>query len=195
MEHRHRKKETPVPASTHHLFVHMKSLLSSNLGEELEVFFYIYDSRENRPLRWDTGQSLSVGGMTDHTHHADARTHTRTLISFQSCFFSRAPRVREDIPFHLANKSNSSNGERVIVTVIGWMFQWSESQDCLDPRKCFHHGSVIVIPRLTLRDRCFDGLTVNNTMHASPGLSVGFPLFFLLFFSMSVVGNYARLWR
>uniref|UniRef100_A0A8B9LRX6 Dedicator of cytokinesis protein 4 n=1 Tax=Astyanax mexicanus TaxID=7994 RepID=A0A8B9LRX6_ASTMX len=50
MEHRHRKKETPVPASTHHLFVHMKSLMSSNLGEELEVFFFIYDSRENRPL-------------------------------------------------------------------------------------------------------------------------------------------------
>ncbi|KAL7827969.1 hypothetical protein AOLI_G00311210 [Acnodon oligacanthus] len=50
MEHRHRKKETPVPASTHHLFVHMKSLMSSNLGEELEVFFYIYDSRESKPL-------------------------------------------------------------------------------------------------------------------------------------------------
>uniref|UniRef100_A0A8C7V0X7 Dedicator of cytokinesis 4b n=1 Tax=Oncorhynchus mykiss TaxID=8022 RepID=A0A8C7V0X7_ONCMY len=50
MEHRHRKKETPVPASTHHLFVHMKSLMSSNLGEELEVFFHIYDGRENRPL-------------------------------------------------------------------------------------------------------------------------------------------------
>ncbi|XP_036373486.1 dedicator of cytokinesis protein 4-like isoform X3 [Megalops cyprinoides] len=50
MEHRHRKKDTPVPASTHHLFVQMKSLMSSNLGEELEVFFSIYDSRENRPL-------------------------------------------------------------------------------------------------------------------------------------------------
>ncbi|XP_010894805.2 dedicator of cytokinesis protein 4b isoform X3 [Esox lucius] len=50
MEHRHRKKETPVPASTHHLFVHMKSLMSFSLGEELEVFFHIYDSRENRPL-------------------------------------------------------------------------------------------------------------------------------------------------
>ncbi|KAI4881381.1 hypothetical protein NFI96_011854, partial [Prochilodus magdalenae] len=50
MEHRHRKKETPVPASTHHLFVHIKSLMSSNLGEELEVFFFIYDSRESRPL-------------------------------------------------------------------------------------------------------------------------------------------------
>ncbi|XP_060885435.1 dedicator of cytokinesis protein 4b isoform X7 [Labrus mixtus] len=50
MEHRHRKKETPAPASTHHLFVHMKSLMSANLGEELEVFFHIYDGRENRPL-------------------------------------------------------------------------------------------------------------------------------------------------
>lgn len=51
MEHRHRKKETPVPASTHHLFVHVKSLMSANLGEELEVFFHIYDGRESRPLR------------------------------------------------------------------------------------------------------------------------------------------------
>uniref|UniRef100_A0A3B4AZV2 Dedicator of cytokinesis 4b n=1 Tax=Periophthalmus magnuspinnatus TaxID=409849 RepID=A0A3B4AZV2_9GOBI len=50
MEHRHRKKDTPVPASTHHLFVHVKSLMSANLGEELEVFFHIYDGRENRPL-------------------------------------------------------------------------------------------------------------------------------------------------
>ncbi|XP_037099092.1 dedicator of cytokinesis protein 4b isoform X1 [Syngnathus acus] len=50
MEHRHRKKETPTPASTHHLFVHVKSLMSANLGEELEVFFHIYDGRENRPL-------------------------------------------------------------------------------------------------------------------------------------------------
>uniref|UniRef100_A0A672JAK8 Dedicator of cytokinesis 4b n=1 Tax=Salarias fasciatus TaxID=181472 RepID=A0A672JAK8_SALFA len=50
MEHRHRKKETAAPASTHHLFVHVKSLMSANLGEELEVFFHIYDGRENRPL-------------------------------------------------------------------------------------------------------------------------------------------------
>ncbi|CAL8242244.1 unnamed protein product [Merluccius merluccius] len=50
MEHRHRKKDTPVPASTHHLFVNMKSLMSANLGEELEVFFHIYDGRENRPI-------------------------------------------------------------------------------------------------------------------------------------------------
>ncbi|XP_048123595.1 dedicator of cytokinesis protein 4b isoform X1 [Alosa alosa] len=50
MEHRHRKKETPVPASTHHLFVQVKSLMSSNLGEELDVFLYIYDGRESRAL-------------------------------------------------------------------------------------------------------------------------------------------------
>uniref|UniRef100_H2M4C3 Dedicator of cytokinesis 4b n=1 Tax=Oryzias latipes TaxID=8090 RepID=H2M4C3_ORYLA len=50
MENRHRKKETPAPASTHHLFVHVKSLMSANLGEELEVFFHIYDGREGRPL-------------------------------------------------------------------------------------------------------------------------------------------------
>uniref|UniRef100_A0A8C5H8S7 Dedicator of cytokinesis 4b n=1 Tax=Gouania willdenowi TaxID=441366 RepID=A0A8C5H8S7_GOUWI len=50
MEHRHRKKEATAPASTHHLFVHVKSLMSANLGEELEVFFHIYDGRENRPL-------------------------------------------------------------------------------------------------------------------------------------------------
>uniref|UniRef100_A0A3Q3H1N4 Dedicator of cytokinesis 4b n=1 Tax=Kryptolebias marmoratus TaxID=37003 RepID=A0A3Q3H1N4_KRYMA len=50
MEHRHRKKETAAPASTHHLFVHVKSLMSANLGEELEVYFHIYDGRENRPL-------------------------------------------------------------------------------------------------------------------------------------------------
>ncbi|KAG9342289.1 hypothetical protein JZ751_016791 [Albula glossodonta] len=52
MEHRHGKKETPVPVSTHHLFLQMKSLMSSNLGEELEVFFSIYDSRESRSLRF-----------------------------------------------------------------------------------------------------------------------------------------------
>ncbi|KAG8439777.1 hypothetical protein GDO86_005808 [Hymenochirus boettgeri] len=50
MEHRHRKKDTPVPASNHHLFVQMKSLMCSNLGEELEVFFSLYDSKENRPI-------------------------------------------------------------------------------------------------------------------------------------------------
>ncbi|KAJ8411271.1 hypothetical protein AAFF_G00172770 [Aldrovandia affinis] len=50
MEQRHGKKETPAPVSTHHLFVQVKSLMSSNLGEELEVFFTIYDSRESRPL-------------------------------------------------------------------------------------------------------------------------------------------------
>uniref|UniRef100_A0A672J8T6 Dedicator of cytokinesis 4b n=1 Tax=Salarias fasciatus TaxID=181472 RepID=A0A672J8T6_SALFA len=44
------QSETAAPASTHHLFVHVKSLMSANLGEELEVFFHIYDGRENRPL-------------------------------------------------------------------------------------------------------------------------------------------------
>lgn len=57
MEHRHRKKETAAPASTHHLFVHVKSLMSANLGEELEVFFHIYDGRENRPLRYRSKRS------------------------------------------------------------------------------------------------------------------------------------------
>ncbi|KAJ7415529.1 Dedicator of cytokinesis protein 3 [Pitangus sulphuratus] len=51
MEHRHRKKDTPVPASSHHLFVQMKSLMCSNLGEELEVIFSLFDSKENRPIR------------------------------------------------------------------------------------------------------------------------------------------------
>ncbi|XP_030071824.1 LOW QUALITY PROTEIN: dedicator of cytokinesis protein 4 [Microcaecilia unicolor] len=50
MEHRHRKKDTLVPASSHHLFVQMKSLMCSNLGEELEVIFSLYDSRENQPI-------------------------------------------------------------------------------------------------------------------------------------------------
>ena len=51
MEHRHRKKDTPVQASNHHLFVQMKSLMCSNLGEELEVIFSLFDSKENRPIR------------------------------------------------------------------------------------------------------------------------------------------------
>uniref|UniRef100_A0A7M4ESN9 Dedicator of cytokinesis 4 n=1 Tax=Crocodylus porosus TaxID=8502 RepID=A0A7M4ESN9_CROPO len=50
MEHRHRKKDTPIPASSHHLFVQMKSLMCSNLGEELEVIFSLFDSKENRPI-------------------------------------------------------------------------------------------------------------------------------------------------
>ncbi|XP_027694681.1 dedicator of cytokinesis protein 4 [Vombatus ursinus] len=50
MEHRHRKKDTPVQASSHHLFVQMKSLMCSNLGEELEVIFSLFDSKENRPI-------------------------------------------------------------------------------------------------------------------------------------------------
>uniref|UniRef100_A0ACB8FQL1 Dedicator of cytokinesis protein 4 n=1 Tax=Sphaerodactylus townsendi TaxID=933632 RepID=A0ACB8FQL1_9SAUR len=51
MEHRHRKKDTPVQVSSHHLFVQMKSLMCSNLGEELEVIFSLFDSKENRPIR------------------------------------------------------------------------------------------------------------------------------------------------
>uniref|UniRef100_A0AAY4E1Y9 Dedicator of cytokinesis 4b n=1 Tax=Denticeps clupeoides TaxID=299321 RepID=A0AAY4E1Y9_9TELE len=50
MEQRHRKKEIPVQASMHHLFVQVKSLMNANLGEEMEVFFFIYDCRENRPI-------------------------------------------------------------------------------------------------------------------------------------------------
>uniref|UniRef100_A0A3Q3VVY0 Uncharacterized protein n=1 Tax=Mola mola TaxID=94237 RepID=A0A3Q3VVY0_MOLML len=63
MEHRHRKKETPTPASTHHLFVHLKSLMSVNLGEELEVFFHIYDGRENRPLSERFFVKLNKSGL------------------------------------------------------------------------------------------------------------------------------------
>uniref|UniRef100_A0A670JAL4 Dedicator of cytokinesis 4 n=1 Tax=Podarcis muralis TaxID=64176 RepID=A0A670JAL4_PODMU len=44
------EKDTPVPASSHHLFVQMKSLMCSNLGEELEVIFSLFDSKENRPI-------------------------------------------------------------------------------------------------------------------------------------------------
>ncbi|XP_068162607.1 dedicator of cytokinesis protein 4b isoform X4 [Antennarius striatus] len=63
MEHRHRKKETPAPVSTHHLFVHMKSLMSANLGEELEVFFHIYDGRENKPLSERFFVKLNKSGL------------------------------------------------------------------------------------------------------------------------------------
>ncbi|KAI4802934.1 hypothetical protein KUCAC02_006501, partial [Chaenocephalus aceratus] len=63
MEHRHRKKEIPAPASTHHLFVHVKSLMSANLGEELEVFFHIYDGRENRPLSERFFVKLNKSGL------------------------------------------------------------------------------------------------------------------------------------
>uniref|UniRef100_A0A8C2B0S4 Dedicator of cytokinesis 4b n=1 Tax=Cyprinus carpio TaxID=7962 RepID=A0A8C2B0S4_CYPCA len=48
---------------THHLFVHLKSLMSSNLGEELEVFFFIYDSRENKPLSERFFVKLSKNGL------------------------------------------------------------------------------------------------------------------------------------
>uniref|UniRef100_A0A8C1ICS5 Dedicator of cytokinesis 4 n=1 Tax=Cyprinus carpio TaxID=7962 RepID=A0A8C1ICS5_CYPCA len=47
---RHRRREAPPQASMHHLFLQMKSMMSSNLGEELEVFYSIYDSREMRPI-------------------------------------------------------------------------------------------------------------------------------------------------
>uniref|UniRef100_A0A8C3AU49 Dedicator of cytokinesis 4b n=1 Tax=Cyclopterus lumpus TaxID=8103 RepID=A0A8C3AU49_CYCLU len=58
-----RPKETPAPASTHHLFVHVKSLMSANLGEELEVFFHIYDGRENRPLSERFFVKLNKSGL------------------------------------------------------------------------------------------------------------------------------------
>uniref|UniRef100_A0A673H0U8 Dedicator of cytokinesis protein 4-like n=1 Tax=Sinocyclocheilus rhinocerous TaxID=307959 RepID=A0A673H0U8_9TELE len=63
MENRQRKKETPTPVSTHHLFVHLKSLMSSNLGEDLEVFFFIYDSRENKPLSERFFVKLNKNGL------------------------------------------------------------------------------------------------------------------------------------
>ncbi|XP_051548856.1 dedicator of cytokinesis protein 4-like isoform X2 [Myxocyprinus asiaticus] len=50
MERRHRRREPPPQASMHHLFLQMKSMMSSNLGEELEVFFSVYDSREMQPI-------------------------------------------------------------------------------------------------------------------------------------------------
>uniref|UniRef100_A0A672QGQ2 Dedicator of cytokinesis protein 4-like n=1 Tax=Sinocyclocheilus grahami TaxID=75366 RepID=A0A672QGQ2_SINGR len=65
MENRQRKKETPTPVSTHHLFVHLKSLMSSNLGEDLEVFFFIYDSRENKPLSRPSVCYGNVGEKTE----------------------------------------------------------------------------------------------------------------------------------
>ncbi|XP_041966615.1 dedicator of cytokinesis protein 4 isoform X2 [Alosa sapidissima] len=50
MERRHRRKELPGQASMHHLFVQVKGLMSASLGEELEVFLFIYDSRDSRPI-------------------------------------------------------------------------------------------------------------------------------------------------
>uniref|UniRef100_A0AAQ4R8V6 Dedicator of cytokinesis 4b n=1 Tax=Gasterosteus aculeatus aculeatus TaxID=481459 RepID=A0AAQ4R8V6_GASAC len=55
--------DTPAVASTHHLFVHVKSLVSANLGEELEVFFHIYDGRENRPLSERFFVKLNKSGL------------------------------------------------------------------------------------------------------------------------------------
>ncbi|GCC38722.1 hypothetical protein chiPu_0017238 [Chiloscyllium punctatum] len=63
MEHRHRKKDTPIPTSTHHLFLQMKSLMCANLGEELEVFFSIYDSRENHPVSERFFVKLNKNGL------------------------------------------------------------------------------------------------------------------------------------
>ncbi|XP_038636091.1 dedicator of cytokinesis protein 4 isoform X1 [Scyliorhinus canicula] len=63
MEHRHRKKDTPIPTSSHHLFLQMKSLMCANLGEELEVFFSIYDSRENHPVSERFFVKLNKNGL------------------------------------------------------------------------------------------------------------------------------------
>eukprot|EP00062_Callorhinchus_milii_P019343 gi/632973819/ref/XP_007903340.1/ PREDICTED: dedicator of cytokinesis protein 4 [Callorhinchus milii] len=63
MEHKHRKKDTPVPTSTHHLFLQMKSLMCANLGEELEVFFSIYDSREYSPISERFFVKLNKNGL------------------------------------------------------------------------------------------------------------------------------------
>ncbi|KAB0375896.1 hypothetical protein FD755_012539 [Muntiacus reevesi] len=60
MEHRHRKKDTPVQASSHHLFVQMKSLMCSNLGEELEVIFSLFDSKENRPISSELRKDIYI---------------------------------------------------------------------------------------------------------------------------------------
>ncbi|XP_026778719.3 dedicator of cytokinesis protein 4b isoform X1 [Pangasianodon hypophthalmus] len=82
MEHRHRKKETPVPASTHHLFVHMKSLMSSNLGEELDVFFYIYDSRESRPISERFFVKLNKNGVPKSPEKTE--THCTLFVDLGS---------------------------------------------------------------------------------------------------------------
>ncbi|KAF5891017.1 dedicator of cytokinesis protein 4 isoform X1, partial [Clarias magur] len=50
MERRHRKRELPPQANMHHLFLQTNSLLNCSLAEELEVFFFIYDSRDMRPI-------------------------------------------------------------------------------------------------------------------------------------------------
>ncbi|XP_078272813.1 dedicator of cytokinesis protein 4-like isoform X4 [Rhinoraja longicauda] len=63
MEHRHRKKDTPIPTSSHHLFLQVKSLMCANLGEELEVFFSIYDSRENQPISERFFVKLNKNGL------------------------------------------------------------------------------------------------------------------------------------
>uniref|UniRef100_A0A671QXK9 Dedicator of cytokinesis 4 n=1 Tax=Sinocyclocheilus anshuiensis TaxID=1608454 RepID=A0A671QXK9_9TELE len=64
MERRHRRREAPPQASMHHLFLQMKSMMSSNLGEELEVFYSVYDSREMRPISERFFVRLNKQGLT-----------------------------------------------------------------------------------------------------------------------------------
>lgn len=71
MEHRHRKKDMPVAASCHHLFVQMKSLVCTNLGEELEVIFSIYDSKESRPVSESFFVRLNRNGLPKSPEKAE----------------------------------------------------------------------------------------------------------------------------
>nr|XP_014346036.1 PREDICTED: dedicator of cytokinesis protein 4 [Latimeria chalumnae] len=71
MEHRHRKKDTPVPTNTHHLFVQMKSLMCSNLGEELEVVFSLYDSRLSQPISERFFVRLNKNGLPKFPEKAE----------------------------------------------------------------------------------------------------------------------------
>uniref|UniRef100_A0A8B9L244 Dedicator of cytokinesis 4 n=1 Tax=Astyanax mexicanus TaxID=7994 RepID=A0A8B9L244_ASTMX len=50
MERRHRKRDFPLQTNMHHLFLQVNSLLNCSVAEELHVFFFIYDSREMRPI-------------------------------------------------------------------------------------------------------------------------------------------------
>ncbi|XP_026880343.2 dedicator of cytokinesis protein 4 isoform X2 [Electrophorus electricus] len=50
MERRHRRQDLPPQANMHHLFLQLNGLLNCSLGEELDVFFFIYDGREMRPI-------------------------------------------------------------------------------------------------------------------------------------------------
>uniref|UniRef100_A0AAR2KLZ4 Dedicator of cytokinesis 4b n=1 Tax=Pygocentrus nattereri TaxID=42514 RepID=A0AAR2KLZ4_PYGNA len=58
---RHRKREFPLQANMHHLFLQINSLLNCNLAEELHVFFFIYDSREMRPISPVQFQAMFCG--------------------------------------------------------------------------------------------------------------------------------------